>query len=255
MPSPPFAFSALSLGLTPSVLNCLTQQTAAGAVRHADPAARPRKPLGGTLLAYKGMGDEPDDEAALIQQYDVEGANGADLLEYEDDSDDEEDEEMDTSDEEAAHDAFKRSVRVKAVRRAEGNRRPHGIRTQNSMVKAWDDFTAMALQRNKIKDNIVDEHALLLFTEHSAEREKLTQRGLPIPGTRLGASQLKKLFFGALRIRKPQDAVDPTLAQKRPAATFIVWEAIKNRMDEALERARNGLDETEDAPDIRENTP
>lgn len=45
----------------------------------------------------------------------------------------------------------------------------------------------MALQRNKIKDNIVDERALLLFTEHSAEREKLTQRGLPIPGTRLGA--------------------------------------------------------------------
>jgi hypothetical protein len=54
----------------------------------------------------------------------------------------------------------------------------------------------------------------------------------------LRQSQLKKLFFGALRIRKPQDAVDPTLAQKRPAATFIVWEAIKNRMDEALERAR-----------------
>ncbi|KAF8202063.1 hypothetical protein K438DRAFT_1716644 [Mycena galopus ATCC 62051] len=161
---------------------------------------------------------------------------------------------MDTSDEEAAHDAFKRSVRVKAVRRAEGNRRPHGIRTQNSMVKAWDDFTAMALQRNKIQDNIVDEHALLLFIEHSAEREKLTQRGLPIPGTRLGASQLKKLFFGALRIRKPQDAMDPMLAQKRPAATFIVWEAIKNRMDEALERVRNGLDETEDAPDIRANT-
>ncbi|KAF8130928.1 hypothetical protein K438DRAFT_1643350, partial [Mycena galopus ATCC 62051] len=197
--------------------------------------------------------DEPDDEAALIDQYDVDGANGADLLGYEDDSDDEDGDE-DTSDEEAAHDTFKRSVRVKAVRRAEGNRRPHGIRTQNSMVKAWDDFTAMALQRNKIKDNIVDEHALLLFIEHSAEREKLTQRGLPIPGTRLGASQLKKLFFGALRIRKPQDAVDPTLAQKRPAATFIVWEAIKNRMDEALERVRNGLDETEDAPDIRANT-
>ncbi|KAF8141005.1 hypothetical protein K438DRAFT_1995458 [Mycena galopus ATCC 62051] len=178
---------------------------------------------------HDSEGDEPDDEAALIEQYNVESANGADLLGYEDDSDEEE-EEMDTSDEETAHDTFKRSVHVKA----------------NSMVKAWD------IDGYKIKDNIVDEH-VLLFTEHDAEREKLTQGGLPILGTRLGASQLKKLFFGALRICKPQDAVDPTLAQKRPAATFIVWEAIKNHMDEALERVRNGLDETEDAPDIRAN--
>ncbi|KAF8172514.1 hypothetical protein K438DRAFT_1772559, partial [Mycena galopus ATCC 62051] len=163
---------------------------------------------------HDSEGDEPDDEAALIEQYNVESANSADLLGYEDDSDEEE-EEMDTSDEETAHDAFKS-----------------------------DGY--------KIKDNIVEEH-VLLFTEHDAEREKLTQGGLPIPGTRLGALQLKKLFFGALRICKPQDAVDPTLAQKRPAATFIVWEAIKNHMDEALERVRNGLDETEDAPDIRAN--
>lgn len=49
---------------------------------------------------------------------------------------------------------------------------------------------------------------------------------------------MKKLFFGALRIRKEQDAADKTLAQTRPATSFIVWEAIKNRMDEALERER-----------------
>jgi hypothetical protein len=51
-------------------------------------------------------------------------------------------------------------------------------------------------------------------------------------------SQLKKLFFGALRIRKEQEAKDPGLVHKRPATSIIVWDAIKNRMDEALERVR-----------------
>lgn len=51
-------------------------------------------------------------------------------------------------------------------------------------------------------------------------------------------SQLKKLFFGALRIRKEQEAADPTLATKRRASSVGVWDAIKNRMDEALERTR-----------------
>ena len=51
-------------------------------------------------------------------------------------------------------------------------------------------------------------------------------------------SQLKKLFFGALRIRKEQEAKDPGLAHKRLATSIIVWDAIKNRMDEALERVR-----------------
>jgi hypothetical protein len=51
-------------------------------------------------------------------------------------------------------------------------------------------------------------------------------------------SQLKKLFFGALRIRKEQDAENTSLARKRPATSVIVWDAIKNRMDEALERVR-----------------
>lgn len=45
----------------------------------------------------------------------------------------------------------------------------------------------MALQQNKIKDIIVDEHSLLPFIAHNAEREKLNRRGQPIPGTRLGA--------------------------------------------------------------------
>lgn len=51
-------------------------------------------------------------------------------------------------------------------------------------------------------------------------------------------SQLKKLFFGVSRIRKEQDACDFSLKDRRPVTSVIVWDAIKNRMDEALERVR-----------------
>lgn len=84
-------------------------------------------------------GEEEDDEPSLLQEYGVEGADAGDLLGYEDDSESEDDDEEDTpSDEEAQHEAFKKSVRVKAVRRAEGNRRAGGLKTQKAMVKAWD---------------------------------------------------------------------------------------------------------------------
>ncbi|KAK6991492.1 hypothetical protein R3P38DRAFT_3438736, partial [Favolaschia claudopus] len=189
-------------------------------------------------------------------------ANAHEILGYEDDEEEEEedddDDESDTdaTDAAAAHAAFKRSVRVQAVNRAEGNRRAGGIKTQNAVKRDFQEWQTMARERGKIKDNIIDEHALLLYITFSAEREKKTRRGVPIPNSRLGASQLKKLFFGVLRIRKVQDAADPTLLQRRPATTFVVWEAIKCRMDEALERVRNGLgeNEEEDAPDIRANT-
>ncbi|KAJ7483055.1 hypothetical protein B0H11DRAFT_2232070 [Mycena galericulata] len=68
-------------------------------------------------------------------------------------------------------------------------------------------------------------------------------------------SHLKKLlFFGALRIRKEQDAAVPSLAKRRPAASVIVYDSIKTRMDEALERERNGLTPEEDAPNILAST-
>ncbi|KAJ7833401.1 hypothetical protein B0H13DRAFT_1914589 [Mycena leptocephala] len=201
-----------------------------------------------------------------IKQYGVEGANAEELLGYDDEDDegggDDEDEEVAASDdeeaaagdEEAAHTAFKQTTRVQAVRRAEENRRIGGIRTQKAVVKDFNEWQTMALKQGEIKDKIIDEHAILHYIEYSAEHEKKTRRGVPIPGSRLGASQLKKLFFGVLRIRKPQDAADPGLAQRRPATTFIVWEALKNWMDEPLQRVRNGLDEAHDALDIRANT-
>ncbi|KAJ6608481.1 hypothetical protein B0H10DRAFT_1815675 [Mycena sp. CBHHK59/15] len=149
---------------------------------------------------------------------------------------------------------FRIGVRLAAVQRTEGNRRAGGRKTQNAMVKAWNEFTSIAKRAKEIPDGIVDEHSLLLYIKYNAERPKRTRRGQEIPGTFVGASHLKKLFFGALRIRKEQDAANPSLVHTRPAVSVIVWDAIKTRMDEALERVRNGLVPNEDAPDIRANT-
>ncbi|EDR04062.1 uncharacterized protein LACBIDRAFT_330862 [Laccaria bicolor S238N-H82] len=123
-----------------------------------------------------------------------------------------------------------------------------------------DKFTALqifqkeALAAGKLRDDIVDEHALLLFIDFCARRCKRDRRGEYILNTRIGASQIKKEFFGALRIRKVQDARDPTLTIKRPATTVHVYDAVKTRMDEALQKAREGLIPAEDAPDIITNT-
>ncbi|KAJ7098524.1 hypothetical protein B0H15DRAFT_945042 [Mycena belliarum] len=223
----------------------------------------------------EGEGDG-NDEAELIRSFDVQGANAYELLGYDDD--DEEEAEADEDAEHAADasgdeegssgsdsdhppdrtaaqkKAFRTRVRVDAVRRFEGNRRTGGLKTQAAMVKAWNEFTAIALAARDIDDTIVDEHSLLLYIKFCAERPKRTRRGMPIDGTFLGASHLKKLFFGALRIRKEQDAADTSLVLKRPAVSVFVYDAIKNRMDEALERVRNGMVPSEDAPDIRANT-
>ncbi|KAJ7726564.1 hypothetical protein DFH07DRAFT_1000760 [Mycena maculata] len=205
-------------------------------------------------------GDDDDTDAALLRQYDAEGANTYEMLSYEDE--DEGDEGENGSDEEDAdvddppdRATLLSNVRVAAVKRVENNRRAGGRKTQRAMRREWREFVDKAIAASKIPDEIVDEISLLLFIEFSAERPKRTRKGEDIPGTKVGASQLKKLFFGALRIRKEQDALDPSLAHIRPATSVIVYDSIKCRMDEALERERSGLvGPDEDAPDIRANT-
>ena len=51
-------------------------------------------------------------------------------------------------------------------------------------------------------------------------------------------SHLKKLFFGALRICKLQEAANPAPKIKRPASSVFVWDKIKSSMDQALQRER-----------------
>ncbi|EDR15296.1 uncharacterized protein LACBIDRAFT_320988 [Laccaria bicolor S238N-H82] len=189
---------------------------------------------------------------ALTEQYDVgegvaEAVFGA--LEtggLEEEDEDEQLEDMDLDDN-ASHKQFQTSVRMSAAQRTEANRRAGGKKTQKCVVKSWNIFQKEALAAGKLRDDIVDEHALLLFIDFCARRCKRDRRGEYIPNTRIGASQIKKEFFGALRIRKVQDARDPTLAIKRPATTAHVYDAVKTRMDEALQNAREGLIPAEDA--------
>ncbi|KAF4618297.1 hypothetical protein D9613_011520 [Agrocybe pediades] len=216
-----------------------------------------------------------DDEPELVAQYGVQGANADELLGMDDDDDDEENGEENGEDVELeeveeggsvdeallggprpgeSYSQFKTRVRLEETQYAEKQRRPGGIKTQKAMVKAWKEFRDLALQRGDIKDEIIDEHHLLLYIRFCAERPKRDRRGFDIEETRIGASHIKKLYFGALRIRKEQDAKDPSLLSRRPATSIHVWDSLRSRMYEAIRRSRNGLVPGEDAPDIVANT-
>ncbi|KAJ7221670.1 hypothetical protein GGX14DRAFT_333046, partial [Mycena pura] len=152
------------------------------------------------------------------------------------------------------HETYRRKMRIRANKVFEEQRRKGGRKTQAAMVRCLEEFIQHAKALGKIKDTIVDEHFLICYIEHTFEREKKNRRGTPIPGTRVGASQMKKQFFGALHVRKEQEAADPTLPRRRPGVTVHVWDLLKARMDAALQRVRGGLDTVEDAPDIIANT-
>ncbi|KAL1714102.1 hypothetical protein EV715DRAFT_295461 [Schizophyllum commune] len=286
-PTNPSAIPAYPPPPTPIIVITPAHEGSNG--RSADPLSAPNIPIDPALLAISTtsltvpppdparsaphqatlndqLSDETlaaglDDEVGLLREF-GEGHEGADeLLGYAGDGGEDEEDEEDqgapgsvSRDEEEEFMRFQSKVRVDAAQRAEGYRRAGGIKTQRSCVKALDRFMDTALAEGKIKDRIVDVHCLLLFIEYSATRPRLDKRGRDILGSRVGASQLKKLFFGALRVRKVQDAEDTTLALRRPATNVTVYDAIKNRMDEALDRDRNGLTEEGDAPDIVANT-
>ncbi|KAJ7198510.1 hypothetical protein GGX14DRAFT_374030, partial [Mycena pura] len=149
---------------------------------------------------------------------------------------------------------FRARVRARANEIFEKQRRKGGRSTQKAMVRCLDEFIEYALKKDLIRDRIIDENLLLHYINYTFHRPKKNQKGHIIPGTRVGASQIKKQFFGALRVRKTQEARDPKLAQSRPALTVTVWDLVKSRMSQALQRVRGGLDEVEDAPDIIANT-
>ncbi|KAJ3717335.1 hypothetical protein C8R42DRAFT_644596 [Lentinula raphanica] len=147
---------------------------------------------------------------------------GDDILAYdEDDMNDGGAEEWDLEDD-GHYDAYQQKLHIDATQVAEGNRRSGGRKTQAALVKLIEAF-------------------LLQFIDHNAIRPKHSRRGAKIMGSYLGASQQKKLFFAALRIRKEQEAVDPTLRIKRPATSVTVWDLLKSHMDMALHCARSGL--------------
>ncbi|KAI1782341.1 hypothetical protein LXA43DRAFT_1051604 [Ganoderma leucocontextum] len=218
---------------------------------------RNSRPVRDMSLGVFGHSEQDDeDEDALVARYDIEGAAAAELLEYDHDGLDAEDEELDddTVDSDEAFKRFQVKTRVDAVKRFEENRRAGGRKTQQANEKSWNLFICAALEKGHVQNNIVDEHALLLYINHTAGRPQRNRRGKDIPGTRVGASQIKKEFFGALRIRKKQEAQDPTLATSRPVTTVAVYDLLKTCMNEALQRAPLGLIPAQDAPDIIANT-
>ncbi|KAF9031193.1 hypothetical protein BDZ89DRAFT_1064031 [Hymenopellis radicata] len=230
--------------------------------RRVDSVARQLFPAdtthsGSDVVHFEGLDEDEDDNSARSA---VTTASMDELLGMDDAVPDGGDDEFDDVEGDLndpdEYAAFTKRTRVEAAGHADQNRRPGGKKTQASLVRAWDEWCASALLAGEIKDKIVDEHSLLLFIRYSALRPKRDRRRNFIPDTRLGASQIKKLFFAALRLRKLQEADDRTLAAKRPAATTIVYDAVKSRMREALKRtlSADGDPNAEDDQDIVANT-
>ncbi|KAJ3966843.1 hypothetical protein EV361DRAFT_540884 [Lentinula raphanica] len=228
-----------------------TQQTPTSTITH--PTQRPTSTPTSAAAPIEGDDNDDDDETDLVQHFEHDG-RGDDILAFdEDDMSDGGAEEWDLEDD-GHYDAYQQKLRVDATRVAESNRRAGGRKTQAALVKLIEEYIDKALFAKTIRDRIIDKTFLLQFIEHNAIRPKRSRRGAEIAGTYLGASQQKKLFFAALRIRKEQEAVDPTLRTKQPATSVTVWDLLKSRMDMALHRARSGLVPGEDAPDIIANT-
>ncbi|KAJ3769609.1 hypothetical protein FB446DRAFT_706117 [Lentinula raphanica] len=197
-----------------------------------------------------------DDETLLndmaapgVQLYNGDDEN--ELLGYGEDGLEDEDEVDEGIDNFERH---KKRVRLQADNAWQNNRREGGKRAQMQVVKSWNKFLDEALFKGEVKDRIVDEHSLLSFVMWTYARPKLNRRGIEQPGTFVGASQIKKMFFGALRIRKTQEAANPLLQSRRPAVTNRVYDCVKTQMDLALKRVRDGLVPNEDMPDIVANT-
>jgi hypothetical protein len=154
---------------------------------------------------------EGAEETALVQHFDVEGADAEAILAFDDDKDDDENVEEEISFEDLrnaspeVYKAFQASVRVQAATRAEGNRRKGGIVTQKAVVRAWlvriyldsiseelysllqQEFIEKFMATGAIRDAIVDDHSLLLFIKYSAERPKRNRRKVDMPGMFVGA--------------------------------------------------------------------
>jgi hypothetical protein len=61
-------------------------------------------------------------------------------------------------------------------------------------------FLQHALEAGKVRDDIVDEHSLLLFIDFSANRCRRDRHGEYIPGTRIGAVRIFSKSFYHSRI-------------------------------------------------------
>ncbi|KAJ3527219.1 hypothetical protein NMY22_g9867 [Coprinellus aureogranulatus] len=217
-----------------------------------------------------------DGQVRLLQDLGLHGPAAEEVLQFDpgvdpdgEEEDEEEDEARDeehnsdnedevlTAEEKAERfEKLKLQLRVNVVEAKEANRRAGGVQTQKGLVRFWDEFVELKLEKGELMDRIVDEHSILLFIKWNAERCKRTPRGIEVPGTHIGASQLKKHFFSVLRIRKEQEAYDPNLRDKRPITSGIIWDSVKTEMDKAVKRVRSGMDvgADEDVPDIIHNT-
>ncbi|KAJ9104195.1 hypothetical protein QFC20_004633 [Naganishia adeliensis] len=163
----------------------------------------------------------------------------------EDEEDDEELKEVGEEDDDAGPLSWteqEQSTRLNVSRYINERRRKGAISTDKHCSKQIETFTELALAERKIQDDLVDQHFISEFLMYSSKRPKMTTRGIPIPGTRVGSQQLRKLFFGCLRYRKAQVASDPkydrALDQSRPPVNDTLTKFLRMLMFQATDDLR-----------------
>ena len=129
------------------------------------------------------------------------------MLGYEDDEDDVDEEDIDVDDDEQFQ-KFKTKTWQDAAHVSEAQRQQGGVKTQNACVHDWNVsnpallifthffqlFIEDAKRQKQVKDDMVDEHSLLLYIKHSALHPKRDRKGNPIPGTLVGAVSFFVLY-------------------------------------------------------------
>lgn len=82
--------------------------------------------------------EEEEGEAALAQEFDVTDGYAEELLGYDAEQDEDEGDEGGDVGSGDDHEEFRKQMRLDATRRAEGNRRKGGLKTQHAMKKLWE---------------------------------------------------------------------------------------------------------------------
>ncbi|KAK7015694.1 hypothetical protein R3P38DRAFT_2786629 [Favolaschia claudopus] len=192
-------------------------------------------------------------DAALLREYDVPGAKAYEILGYEDDDDDEEEEgerdlgpgddadneessEDDEDDESVNMDAFRRGVRIAAVKRAEGNRRAGGRKTQAAMVLIFKVLSAVLYTKSQMNPGFIKsakDHTENQEREREREGERERDPGIQdLPNAGVEAHSRLEVVF---------DLVDTSPSSPQDSKIVCLLVASKSRsIEDNFEDAAGG---------------
>ncbi|PPQ83950.1 hypothetical protein CVT24_005889 [Panaeolus cyanescens] len=182
--------------------------------------------------------NDADDKAQLIEKFGNEDAAADEILGYDDE-------------EELAPEKFDDEFDAQTLLDIEND---NGKDEENEL-DGLEGRLAANRSRRRLEESDEDFQTRVRLEETKHAEKDYCAGGIKTQNAMLiqYQSQIKKLFFSALCIRKEQDARNPALRLNRLAIFVHVWNCVKGRMNEALQQVWDGLVPAEDAPNIVSN--